>query len=86
MRIINTLLRPAKKFFKGMFAMSMLYAIAFVCVFIFDSCKKNDLVNDDHGLARTRFMNALKTQKEKVGSTSFGAYALNNKLVVARGN
>ncbi len=46
MRIINTLLRPAKKFFKGMFAMSMLHAIAFVCVFIFDSCNKNDLVKD----------------------------------------
>ncbi|WP_124559640.1 hypothetical protein [Pedobacter sp. KBW01] len=68
-----------------MFAMSVLYAIAFVCVFVFDSCKKNDLVKDDHGLARTRFMNALKTQKEKVGSTAFGAYALNNKSQIGGG-
>ncbi|RDC57149.1 hypothetical protein DU508_08140 [Pedobacter chinensis] len=83
MRIINTLLNPVKKFFKGMFAMSMLYAIAFLCVFAFDSCKKTDHVKDDHGVARNRFLAALDIQKQKVGSTAFGAYNLKERIKLA---
>lgn len=71
MKIINSLLYPVKKFFKGMFAISMFYLVIFGIIFVFDSCKKSEYQNSESGKAKDKFLSALNLSKQKVGAVSF---------------
>lgn len=71
MKIITYLIQPVKKFFKGCFALTALYAMLAICVFIFDSCKKKETIAPDAGKAKSKFLTALKTYKAQIGSVDF---------------
>lgn len=58
------------KYFKGLFAVTLLWLFAAMGIFIFDSCKKTNYENSKYGAAARKFNNALDESKAKIGSIS----------------
>jgi hypothetical protein len=69
MKFFSHILQPVKKFSKGMFVILAVKLMVFACVFILDSCTKNDHRKSYNREANTKFLTALENNKATVGST-----------------
>lgn len=84
MEIIKYLFQPVKKFCKGCFALTGLYAICVLCIFIFDSCKKSGTPYDDGDKAKAKFISAIKSNKAQIGSVGFVRAEMQNRDISIR--
>lgn len=69
MKILNHVLYPFKKYSKGMLAIFAVKLIAFVCIFTFDSCKKQEVRSTYNHEANQKFRAAVEKHKALIGST-----------------
>jgi len=70
MKIVNQILRPVKKFSKGMLVLLTLCTLIATCVFIFDSCKKAAYEHSPSKVANEKFMAALKKNMKAIAEVS----------------
>lgn len=70
---LQSILRPLKKFSKGMFTILTINLFVVLCVFIFDSCTKVAYEKSNAKTAKSKFISALETNKKNIASVAFGS-------------
>lgn len=70
MNFVRFLRTNTIKYFKGLFAISLLWLLPALGIFIFDSCKKSNYENSDSGKTARKFNETMDKVRASLGSTS----------------